>query len=328
MAKMGEGDPRWLVQERDDGVNVNNWHWAEKNIFGWIGDHIHEHLQDKVLYEGNDGQIRTGEVSKVEGDGVLMVRKGRVKQIYDLSFEVKLTGTYMGSDLTCKIAVRDLDQDGGMEEAYCSIVGGSKDAKVWFRSSGLTAFHQAVLPFLDHVHQLREEWSAQLLKGESAKGDSAKGKGAKVQLEKAEKVEEKKGRESYSSQVQLKASFKCRAGELFSCLTDKGRMMVFTQGHAQVESREGGSFVLYDGLISGIFESILPHTKVVMQWRLRSWEAGKYSTVEVDIRDTSDGCVAEVTQMGVPRSEVDAVKAGWEQYYWSRIKGAFGYGSL
>ena len=28
MAKWGEGDPRWIVEHRDDGKNVNNWHWC------------------------------------------------------------------------------------------------------------------------------------------------------------------------------------------------------------------------------------------------------------------------------------------------------------
>lgn len=27
MAKWGEGDPRWIVEERADAKNVNNWHW-------------------------------------------------------------------------------------------------------------------------------------------------------------------------------------------------------------------------------------------------------------------------------------------------------------
>jgi len=27
MAKWGEGDPRWIVEERPDAKNVNNWHW-------------------------------------------------------------------------------------------------------------------------------------------------------------------------------------------------------------------------------------------------------------------------------------------------------------
>eukprot|EP00976_Prorocentrum_cordatum_P032330 657303-Prorocentrum_minimum.AAC.4 len=28
MAKWGEGDPRWKVEERTDGCNVNGWHWC------------------------------------------------------------------------------------------------------------------------------------------------------------------------------------------------------------------------------------------------------------------------------------------------------------
>ena len=27
MAKVGEGDPRWIVSDRDDGQNVGQWHW-------------------------------------------------------------------------------------------------------------------------------------------------------------------------------------------------------------------------------------------------------------------------------------------------------------
>jgi hypothetical protein len=35
MAKWGEGDPRWIVEERADGTNANNWHWKEKNATVW-----------------------------------------------------------------------------------------------------------------------------------------------------------------------------------------------------------------------------------------------------------------------------------------------------
>jgi hypothetical protein len=28
MAKVGEGDARWIVAERQDGTNVNQWHWC------------------------------------------------------------------------------------------------------------------------------------------------------------------------------------------------------------------------------------------------------------------------------------------------------------
>lgn len=35
MAIWEDRDPRWLVQERDDGANVGKWHWEEKNRLEW-----------------------------------------------------------------------------------------------------------------------------------------------------------------------------------------------------------------------------------------------------------------------------------------------------
>ena len=32
MAKLGEGDARWIVEERKDGANVHNWHWVGKRF--------------------------------------------------------------------------------------------------------------------------------------------------------------------------------------------------------------------------------------------------------------------------------------------------------
>merc|ERR1711907_764167 len=32
MAEWGKGDGRWIVEDRADGANVNNWHWTEKDV--------------------------------------------------------------------------------------------------------------------------------------------------------------------------------------------------------------------------------------------------------------------------------------------------------
>lgn len=38
MAKWGEGDPRWIVEERADATNVNNWHWYVTRACPPVGD--------------------------------------------------------------------------------------------------------------------------------------------------------------------------------------------------------------------------------------------------------------------------------------------------
>lgn len=54
MAKWGEGDPRWIVEERPDATNPNNWHWIEKNAGPWsltrlVNFIIHTYLSFLIL---------------------------------------------------------------------------------------------------------------------------------------------------------------------------------------------------------------------------------------------------------------------------------------
>lgn len=46
MAKWGEGDPRWIVEERPDATNVNNWHWTEKNATPWSKERFQQLFSD------------------------------------------------------------------------------------------------------------------------------------------------------------------------------------------------------------------------------------------------------------------------------------------
>lgn len=41
MAKVGEGDERWIVSERQDGANVHGWHWQEKDCLAWAKVRTH-----------------------------------------------------------------------------------------------------------------------------------------------------------------------------------------------------------------------------------------------------------------------------------------------
>lgn len=47
MAKWGEGDPRWIVEERADATNVNNWHWWETT--GTFAHFYSSHLDANML---------------------------------------------------------------------------------------------------------------------------------------------------------------------------------------------------------------------------------------------------------------------------------------
>ena len=103
----GEGDSRWIVQERDDGVNVNGWHWQERNMMGWGKDRMSQ-LLTAITFElpGSEGAARVVEISKFEGDASVNTRKGNKKfAVFDLSVTCKWEGECVdaeGKETTAK----------------------------------------------------------------------------------------------------------------------------------------------------------------------------------------------------------------------------------
>jgi activator of HSP90 ATPase len=94
MAKWGEGDPRWLVQERNDGANVNGWHWQEKNCMGWGKERLTQLVTALSFDLPNDeGAAKITEISKFEGDASVNTRKGNKKfAVFDLAVTCKWEG--------------------------------------------------------------------------------------------------------------------------------------------------------------------------------------------------------------------------------------------
>ena len=86
MAKWGEGDPRWIVEQRDDGRNVNNWHWTEKNATQWSKDCLKRLLEAIVL---DEGPMTTAIKDVKECIGEATVNNRKAKLIFFYEWEVK-----------------------------------------------------------------------------------------------------------------------------------------------------------------------------------------------------------------------------------------------
>ena len=93
MARLGEGDPRWIVEVRSDAANVNNWHWTERDCTNWSKDYFKRIFGDKnsnsVEFERPIGQkifklVMKG-MDEMEGDVTMGNRKGKIYYIYDLT---------------------------------------------------------------------------------------------------------------------------------------------------------------------------------------------------------------------------------------------------
>ena len=95
MAKLGEGDDRWIVKERDDGTNVNAWHWQEKDAFEWSKERFND-LLVLTVSEGaaEDGGVylKTTGVTSLTGEAYVNRRKGKIIAGYELELKMAYEG--------------------------------------------------------------------------------------------------------------------------------------------------------------------------------------------------------------------------------------------
>ena len=87
MARIGEGDARWIVRDRADGTNVNAWHWTTKNVTKQATGRLEDALTNAAFPPPNHlVKLASADVS---GDASINNRKGRTFLIYE--FEVSRT---------------------------------------------------------------------------------------------------------------------------------------------------------------------------------------------------------------------------------------------
>uniref|UniRef100_A0AC34GF11 Activator of Hsp90 ATPase AHSA1-like N-terminal domain-containing protein n=1 Tax=Panagrolaimus sp. ES5 TaxID=591445 RepID=A0AC34GF11_9BILA len=97
MAKWGEGDPRWIVEERADAANVNNWHWVEKNATPWSKDRLKDLLIGQSFSKG-PLNFELTEFKKLEGEATANNRKAKLIFLFEWEIEIKFKATIAGSE--------------------------------------------------------------------------------------------------------------------------------------------------------------------------------------------------------------------------------------
>merc|ERR1711874_625048 len=115
---------------------------------------------------------------------------------------------------------------------------------------------------------------------------------------------------------EVQETMKCTGQELYNALTQRDMIQIFTGAAANMEEEaaEGKEFQMLSGNITGVFIELVPFTKIVQQWRLKSWPHGVFSRVEMTIKQT-----------GVPVKELETTKWGWTRYYFEAMKRTFGF---
>lgn len=346
MAKWGEGDPRWIVEERADATNVNNWHWTEKNATPWSKDKLKSLLEGLVM-EDDKYRCQIMEVSKVDGEASANNRKAKLFFFYEWELKANWTGSVKNGESADKqlkggIEIPNLSEEHKPQDVDINVtVTGDSDAayavKEFVRTQGI---HKIREQLGRYIADLKREFSqGMILPAKDSAADLTKLDQENVKKTSAAKnvlatpVSSKRCDQPLGVKINCKSlteteEFKCSVDELFRALTNKEMVRAFTQSMAEMEAVKGGRFSLFNGNVTGEFTHLITNRKVEMRWRFKTWPDEHYSIVSIELMQKDDGTELRLSQTGIPASEYERTREGWHNYYWKSIKQTFGYGAF
>ncbi|XP_075474410.1 uncharacterized protein LOC142505345 [Primulina tabacum] len=356
MAKIGEGDKRWIVEDRADGANVHNWHWAETDCLDWSRNFLTNLLCNKTILSGEGNlYIKTKDIEKLEGEAYLNVRKGKIIPGYELNLVLSYEAEVKDSDGSSVI----LNTEGTVELPYIADENSGEDPeiRITVKDDGPVgkrvkeAFLAKGKPF---VFEKVKDFVNAMAKGGPAKDDlevkkvtvkkptsdsgsaassgnvSASNSGSSVKESKKKKEKRNEGFKT----ITMTEKFNCRAKDLYEILMDENRWKGFTQSNARISKEVGGEFSIFDGSVTGKNVELLEGKLIVQNWRFGSWPDGIQSKVRLSFDEPESGVtVVKLTHADIPEEDrygnstvVENTEKGWREIIFHRIRTVFGFG--
>ncbi|KAK7336663.1 hypothetical protein VNO77_17209 [Canavalia gladiata] len=353
MARYGEGDKRWIVEERADGTNVHNWHWAETNCLEWSRTFFSNLLSNLLILDGEGNLfIKTTSLRNLDGEAYVNIRKGKIIPGYEINLTLAWQGEAKDSQGNSLLKV-----DGTVEIPYISDENADEDPdlrvtvddegpvgkriKDAMLSKGKPLILEKVKVWVQSMAKggpVKDELDTkQLLPSSSPPPPPQQQNHASVTMapkkeDSAGKKEKKKKKGGKS--INLTEKFNCRARDLYEILLDENRWKGFTQSNARISKEVGGEFSIFDGSVTGIHLELQEAKLIVQRWRFGSWHDGVQSTVRLVFEEPEPGVtVVKLTHSDVPEEDrygnatvVENTERGWRDLIFQRIRAVFGFG--
>ncbi|KAJ9695563.1 hypothetical protein PVL29_010845 [Vitis rotundifolia] len=346
MAKYGEGDKRWIVEDRPDGANVHNWHWAEKDCLEWSRALLSKLLSGLTILDGEGNlYIKTKTLEKLEGEAYVNVRKGKIIPGYEISLTLSWEGEVKDPDGKSVIKC-----DGSVEIPYIADENADEDPEVKILvkdegtlgkrlkeamvAKGKPVILEKVRVYVQSMAKggpAKDELEVKKAPGSAAKSSvSSAAAASNVGAQKEVKKEEKKGFKT----ITLTEKFSCRAKDMFEIMMDENRWKGFTQSNAKISKEVGGEISIFDGSVTGVNMELVEGKLIVQKWRFGSWPDGVNSTVRIAFDEPEPGLtVVKLTQTGIPEEDrygnatvVENTERGWRDLIFHKIRAVFGFG--
>lgn len=338
MARWGEGDPRWIVEEREDAKNVNNWHWTEKNATQWSVDTI-KNLFVNFLVEDDDFICDNLEVTKCDGEAYVNNRKGKLIFLYEWVISAEWSGKRKTGDnkthFRGQIDITNMGDEYKLEEldvsVACTSSTGDGEAMAGFIRNMAVPLVKEKLGI--YLKKLREEYSQNvILPTKTTKPTTGCGHplptvtSANDLKQNEDVMVTRNPKDLAPKELVFSDEFFCSPDHLYKVLTTRELVQAFTRGEAVVEATTDGRYSIFGGNITGTFISLTPDKVIEMRWRKSDWPEGHHSHLVIELDSHENGTQLKLTQSAVPSYDMENTLNGWQSNIFAAIKQTYGFG--
>jgi activator of HSP90 ATPase len=118
--------------------------------------------------------------------------------------------------------------------------------------------------------------------------------------------------------IVMAASLPAPPDKLFDMYLDAAEHAAMTGLPVTLETRAGGVFRAFDGMLSGTILHIQPKSLIVQTWRSVNWPlTAMDSVLTLSFWPAEEGGRIEIVHINVADEDFAGVSQGWEKYYWT-----------
>ena len=329
MALRGEGDPRWVVRERQDGRNVNGWHWEDKDVSNWAKQRIKQLLTCEICKVNcKNTQLIVKSVETVDGDATLYNRKGILKVLYDLKVSGKWSS--MENDDNERTYGDFKFELFDEEPEVVVIIDPKSKGEHLFK----TSFQNHITPiirdqcgiFIKEMHQ----GAGQSVEGLTVPVTKKKEKETKVTdyLRSGMNQKATVKKTNSTSRLIMKEIFVCNSMDIYLAFTDRARLEAITRSKVISDATVGGKLNLMNNTIVAEYKTLLVGQEIRLSWKLKTWgDENDASDVIIKFEEDEGKTTVEVIIETVPNEHKSATEGFWRVQMFQATKIVMGWGS-
>ncbi|XP_027477551.1 LOW QUALITY PROTEIN: activator of 90 kDa heat shock protein ATPase homolog 2-like [Zalophus californianus] len=320
MAKWGQGDLRWIVEAREDGTNVNNWHWTERDATRWSKGKLRDLLVG-IVVENEAGCVEMSELKQVEGQASCSSRKGKLIFFYEWNIRLSWKGNVKESGAKHKgvIEILTLSEENEVDDTEVN-VSKKKDVDILkdlMKTAGTARVREALG---DYLKALKMEFTMEMILPAKAMATQEPTVERKLSENTLQVCPLGLGRKIPTVALHMTELFDATTEQLYSVFTMKDLVQKFSKSPAVLEAEKEGEFLMFDGNITGEYYRIVDK-KIIMKWRCRNCPEERYATVALSFVPTPGQTELQLDCTGVPVCKEESMKFCWQKQHFEEIKG-------